>query len=80
MRIVGTKDIQLDDTERDEADSRHQQANLDALARYHVAGIEAERLMLSHGYGRHDLLRSRRRDGRSRWLQRLVRPAWHKPS
>jgi hypothetical protein len=30
--------------------------------------------MLSHGYGWHDLLRSRRRDGRSRWLQRLVRP------
>jgi hypothetical protein len=29
--------------------------------------------MLSHGYGWHDLLRSRRRDGRSRWLQRLVR-------
>jgi hypothetical protein len=30
--------------------------------------------MLSHGYGGHDLLRSRRRDSRSRWLQRLVRP------
>ena len=30
--------------------------------------------MLSHGYGWHDLLRSRRRDGRSCWLQRLVRP------
>jgi hypothetical protein len=35
---------------------------------------ETERLTLSHGYGWHDLLRSRRRDGRSRWLQRLVRP------
>jgi hypothetical protein len=37
---------------------------------------KAERLMLSHGYGRRDLLRSRRHDGRSRWLQRLVRPFW----
>jgi hypothetical protein len=34
---------------------------------------ETERLMLSHGYGWHDLLRSRRHDSRSRWLQRLVR-------
>jgi hypothetical protein len=30
--------------------------------------------MLSHAHGRHDLLRSRGRDGRGRWLQRLVRP------
>jgi hypothetical protein len=37
-------------------------------------GFHAERLMLSHGYGWHDLLRSRRHDSRSRWLQRLVRP------
>jgi hypothetical protein len=29
--------------------------------------------MLSHSYGGHDLMRSRRRDGRSCWLQRLVR-------
>jgi hypothetical protein len=35
---------------------------------------KTERLMLSHGYGWHDLLRSRRHDSRSRWLQRLVRP------
>jgi hypothetical protein len=34
---------------------------------------DAERLMLSHGYGRRDSCASRRRDGRSRWLQRLVR-------
>jgi hypothetical protein len=30
--------------------------------------------MLSHAHGWHDLLRSRRRDSRGRWLQRLVRP------
>jgi hypothetical protein len=30
--------------------------------------------MLSHGYGWHDLLRSRRHDSRGRWLQRLVSP------
>jgi hypothetical protein len=35
---------------------------------------KTERLMLSHAHGGHDLLRSRRRDGRGRWLQRLVRP------
>ena len=34
---------------------------------------KAERLMISHAHGGHDLLRSRRRDGRGRWLQRLVR-------
>ena len=33
----------------------------------------AERLMISHGYGWRDLLRSRRHDSRGRWLQRLVR-------
>jgi hypothetical protein len=43
-------------------------------AHYPLRRQHAERLMLSHGYGWHDLLRSRRRDSRSRWLQRLVRP------
>jgi hypothetical protein len=35
---------------------------------------KAERLMLSHGYGRRASCASRRHDGRSCWLQRLVRP------
>jgi hypothetical protein len=38
---------------------------------------ETERLMLSHGYGWRVSCASRKRDGRSRWLQRLVRPGTH---